>query len=321
MGLRIAFILKFPLNSFSKRGNVLGDELYALSLAKAVMEISTHKITIIGKENLIENKYDLLIYLNDYFPKLDSSECKKILYLQNGYPEGSLNRLRTFNLDKFIQIWVLSDFLKHKVERFIGKDNVRVLPFGSIIDPLLIDKNKDLTCEISYLGNDIKGRDKTLQYFEPCFDFDFRIYGNWKRRKRAFLKSFFIDQTDFKYMKKIQPYAKGKIDQKFVSNLYKNSKINLNLTIDDIVENEIVNLRILDVLNCGGFLISDSKPPNLSKGYLLSNGGIPLQSTIREFLKYPKLREEISQQGKEIVRDSWLIQNSAEKLCGFLDEI
>ena len=53
MGLRIAFILKFPLNSFSKRGNVLGDELYALSLAKAVMEISTHKITIIGKENYI----------------------------------------------------------------------------------------------------------------------------------------------------------------------------------------------------------------------------------------------------------------------------
>ena len=37
MGLKIALILKFPLNSISKRWNVLGDELYAQSLVKAVI--------------------------------------------------------------------------------------------------------------------------------------------------------------------------------------------------------------------------------------------------------------------------------------------
>lgn len=42
-GFKNSFYFKISLNSISKRGNVLGDELYAQSIAKAVMEISIQK--------------------------------------------------------------------------------------------------------------------------------------------------------------------------------------------------------------------------------------------------------------------------------------
>jgi len=319
---RVAFVLKYPLKSPQGVGNVVGDELYALSLSSELNSTGMYVVDLLGNPSSVDSTYETIVYFNDNFPSLDDSRAKKILYLQNGYTEGSIAKLLALPLEKFEKIFVLSDLLKKKLAKYADPCIVFTVPFGSIISPESAPNNQpkhDFRCDISYLGNNIKGAAKTSDFFESCALFDFRIYGNWKKSKRQLTKIFFTQGfREFKLNKQVQPYAFGKLDQAYVIDLYKSSLINLNLTIDDCILNDVVTLRTLDILNVGGFLISDSRSSQLSKGYITCTNGSTLLSAIKEFLPRSYLREEIMLEGQALVRSSMLIKHTAEKFMEFM---
>lgn len=319
---KIAFILKYPLKSLQGGGNVVGDELYASSLSSELNATGMYVVDLLGNPSSIDSTYDVIVYFNDNFPSLNESKAQKILYLQNGYNEGSISKLLALPLEKFDKIFLLSDLLNKKLCKYVDPCIVFTVPFGSIIDPHSASKNQsknEFKCDISYLGNNIKGVAKTSEFFDSCALFDFRIYGNWIRNKRQLSKIFFTQGfRAFKMNFKAQNYSYGKLRQEYVVDLYRASSINLNLTIDDCIVNDIATLRTLDILNVGGFLISDSRSSQLPKGYVTCTNGSTLLSCIKEFLPRPDLREEIMLEGQAMVRSSMLLQHTVDKFVEFM---
>ena len=98
MTIKIGFLLKWKLGSLgNKSGNVLGDELYALSLASALRELNPEvDAQVYAPNHLPKSRLDVMVYMND--DDIHEGVAKKsVLYLQNGYGEGSdrkLNKLR-----------------------------------------------------------------------------------------------------------------------------------------------------------------------------------------------------------------------------------
>ena len=317
---RVAFVLKFPLQSLVNNGNVVGDELYALALAKAVYNVSGIKVDILSIGDLLDKDTDEIIYFNDQFPFLENTKIKQSLYFQNGYNEGSLNKLRSLPLHKFCRIFVLSDFIRSQLGGLIDQNKVFTLKFGSILSPEEEKPSKYplLHCEVSYLGNNIKGRDKTFEYFKACSKHGFKLFGNWRTPRRSLIKMAVIDYKEFCYYSFLQKFAQGKLPQEKVVSLYQGSQINLNLTMDDCVANDVVSLRTLDILNCGGFLVSDSRSSQLSIGYVAAPSGHNASIVINEFLKRDDLRKEIALEGQAMVKSSMLIEHTAARLCNIL---
>ncbi len=319
---KVAFVLKHPLKSLKSRGNVVGDELYALSLSSELNSSGIYTVDLFGNPPSVEPIYEVIVYFNDNFPSLDHTKAKKILYFQNGYTEGSMAKLLTLPLGKFDKIFVLSDLIKKKLEKYVEPRKVFAVPFGSTIfheSKQNQISEEDFKCDISYLGNNIKGAQKTSEFFNSCSAFDFRIYGNWKRSKRQLTKILFTQGLrEFRLNQHAQDYAYGKLAQEYVADLYQYSSINLNLTIDDCIMNDVITLRSLDVLNVGGFLISDSRSSQLANGYVVCTNGSTLLSSIKEFLPRPDLREEIMLEGQALVRSSMLLEHAAEKFMEFM---
>ena len=319
---KVAFVLKYPLQAIQGSGNVVGDELYALALSRELNATGLYAVDLLGNTSSVEPIYETLVYFNDNLPSIDHTKAKKILYLQNGYPEGSIAKLLTLPLQKFHKIFVLSDLIKKKLEKYVDPKKVYTVPFGSIVSHEAKHghfSGPEFKCDISYLGNNIKGARKTFDFFDACNQFDFRVYGNWKRSKSQLAKILLTHGLrEFRLNQQAQQYAYGKLDQKYVTDLYQSSAINLNLTIDDCISNDVVTLRTLDILNVGGFLISDSRSSQLPNGYVVSTNGVSLLNSIKEFLPRPDLREEIMLEGQATVRSSMLVSHTALKFAEFM---
>jgi len=251
---------------------------------------------VYAPNNLPSEKLDLMIYLNDTPPN-PAWAGKHLLYIQNARPEGAgefLLEAHKLGYDGYA--FVSSRLLEMHKER--GRDGI-YLPFGVDTDFFYPrQENSNYAFEVAYVGNDIKGEQRTMRYLYPAVDFNFGLYGTWSSPHR------------FKFWKN-RPYqtvffriSRGKIYQNDVPVLYSSAKINLNCTAQDCVEWDVITLRTFEVLACGGFLITDKVPTaekEFSDCVVFTEGGADLTEKIKYYLANAKERKRLSGNGYEYV--------------------
>lgn len=318
----IGFYLTWNLNSLqTKLGNVLGDELYANSLAKALRDLHPElDVQVYAPNRQPKGQLDAMVYMNDTPPCADWA-VKSVLYLQNAYGEGcdrKLAKLRRYSYDGYA--FISKKLLQlHEAEGYRGI----FLPFGvdvTTFRPRPVDPT--LAFEVAYVGNDIKGTERSEAYLEPAADFAFGLFGNWRPPRARFRiwKNWQLPR----YKKRFERLSRGKIPQEQVPVLYSSSKINLNCTIQDCVDWDVITLRTLEVLACDGFLISDRVPSAqrlLGDYVVFTDGHDQLRAQIRHYLACDADRQRMARAGGEFVRQNFSINATAEKLLSYLQEL
>lgn len=319
--IKIGFYLSYNVGSLkSQHGNVLGDELYATSLAKALQNISSDlSVDVYAPNNLPDEILDVMIYMNDNHPDFNLA-TKSILYLQNAYGNGSyekLKELRSRNYDGYA-------FISNRLSEIHANDGFSgiFLPFGvdlTTFYPRSFDP--ELSFDVAYVGNDIKGAERSAAYLEPAADYQFGLFGNWAipRARFRIWKNWGLPQYKYKFEK----IGRGKIPQELVPVLYSSSKINLNCTAQDCVDWDVITLRTLEVLACGGFLISDRVPSAerlLGEYIVFTDGYQDLRSKIDYYLDDESARKAMASAGCSFVQENFSIQSVASKLLAYINE-
>ncbi len=321
--MNIGFYLKWNKYSLAgKEGNVLGDELYAESLANTFRSFPCiHSAEVYAPNYMPSKKLDAMIYLNDSEP-LERYSSKHVLYMQNNYGEGSevaLNQFQSIGYDGFA--FISNRLLnQHVADGYTGI----YLPFG--VDTALFyprKKQKEYVYDVAYIGNDIKGKERTNKYLFPARKYNFGLYGNWAIPKPGFrIWRHFIRHDEYK--KVFEKISNGRIPQEEVPILYSSSLINLNCTAQDCVNWDVITLRIYEVLACKGFLITDEVPlsaTSLDGCAVFTEGGEDLNEKIEYFLERPLLRDEISENGHQTVIKNASISARANELKNYLEGI
>ncbi|MBF0545909.1 MAG: glycosyltransferase [Candidatus Riflebacteria bacterium] len=320
--MNIGFFIKWNINSLNSSGNVLGDELLATSFVKLLTrKYQDIKAAVYGLNFLPTEKLDVMIYLNDTPPKQELAK-HHILYFQNAFQESidTLHkRLMSYNYDGYI-------FFSRKLLK-IHKDkggNGVYIPFGvdtSHFYPREIEKKYEF--DVCYVGNDIKGNERTMKFLYPARNFNFGLFGNWKMPKyRFYHRDYWKKQPPYK--KLFEKISKGKIPQEDVPILYSSASINLNCTIQECVDWDVITLRTYEVLACKGFLISDEVPSavnELKECMVFTKGNEDLSDKISYYLSNEKERKQLTQNGFEYVQKNASAEVRAVEIYNYIEEV
>lgn len=212
--------------------NVQGDELVARLWAKNLAEDSrVTSVHINGQE-----KYDISI---SFSPFLKCTDGFKILYLQNIFPKPN-----------FIGTEEVFHEVKNQYDGYIfPSEGVRnscntdglVCQFATdpeVFYPKPIEKKfQHNSC---FVGNNIRDPETTNKYLLCASNSGLVIYGNlagWNH-----------------------PNCAGKISIADECSLYSSAKTCLNVHLKEHLHYGSFNLRIFNILACGGFIISDRSP-------------------------------------------------------------
>lgn len=333
--MKMGFIIKWPKGSLErKEGNVIGDELLGESLSKTIRKrYSEISCELYAPNYLPSEKIDILIYLNEMEPDRSLAN-RHVIYVQNGgfneSPSSLITRINSYGFDGFVSFSKLLVDLQRK----IGLNGL-YLPFGVDTD-LFFPKPEveKFAFDVSYVGNDIKGTEATMKYIYPAVGFNFGLFGNWEPppepepERRMFWKSLqFVRKSSPDipkppaYKKAFAKISRGKIPQEDVPSLYRSAKINLNCTLQDCVDWNVITLRTFEVLACEGFLISDRVPLGeelLGDFVVFTDGGRDLKKKISYYLRHPEVRRAKAEAGARFVRDNFSIVAMAEKLVAYL---
>jgi Uncharacterized protein conserved in bacteria len=315
--MEIGFFIKWSKGTLNTRNNVLGDELYAEAMCKSLRAMDgIESAELYCPDCMPAEKLDVLIYLNDIEPITNLAD-KHVLYMQNAYGEGSeeiLKRFHSIGYDGYA-------FISNKIldlHRKTGRHGI-FLPFG--VDTGLFNPrphNARYAHEVAYIGNDIKGKQRTTLYLYPATRYDFGLYGNWR------LPSRFRFWRNLQYQRAFSRISRGKIPQEDVPILYSSAKINLNCTAQDCVDWDVITLRTLEVLACKGFLISDKvaiAEEQLHAGVVFTDGGEDLVNKIEYYLARPKERQEIAECGYAYAIKHATIGARMKELYNYLGEV
>lgn len=319
----IALALKWKLNSLSGAGNVVGDELYACSLRDALLRTGrVRKCELTAPESPLGRKVDVLIHFNDTIPDRRLA-AKHLLYLQNGYGEGSyasLCRLREKAYDGYA-------FISHSLlEKHLQDGHRGVwMPFG--VDTQVFYPREPVDrfrFDVAYVGNDIKGAERTMRYIYPATKYNFGLYGNWPYRSwKGRLRDWMSSNSQPRYRHEFAKLSRGKITQEEVPLLYSSAKININCTLQDCVDWDVITLRTFEVLACGGFLITDEVPSLkrvCGEALVVSTGGTDLESQIEYYLSHENERKAVAAKGIEVAK-RFCIDAMAYRFLDYLEEV
>lgn len=320
--MKIGFYIKWPKGSLNSKTNVLGDELLGDSMCGALLKNSNVELCELYAPNYLpDRKLDVMIYLNDIKPN-NNWAAKHVLYLQNAYGDGSdniLKKLQHFGYDGYAFI---SERLL-QIHRSSGYNGI-FLPFGVDTETFYPRKlESDYAFDVAYIGNDIKGEYRTNKYLLPAAKFNMGLFGTWKiPRARVYIWKNWQKQPE--YRKIFDKLSRGKIPQEKVPILYSSAKINLNCTIQDCVDWDVITLRTYEVLACKGFLITDKIPvaeKTMEKCMVFTDGGDDLLEKIEYYLDHETERKRIAQQGYEYVIKHATIDARMNELVKYLEEI
>ena len=322
--MKIGLYMKWNKGSLnSERGNVLGDELLGESICKSLLKDPRIKSAELYAPNFEpKEKLDYLIYLNDTAP-LETFSRKHVLYLQNGYGEQAEKIVRHFNQYSLNGHIFFSQRLLD-IHESLGNSG-RFIPFGVDTDFFKpTEVRAEFEFDTSYVGNDIKGIERTLKYIYPATNYKFGLFGNWKVPKARFKvwKNWF--QKVEPYQREFEEISRGKIPQENIPPLYSSSKVNLNCTLQACVDWDVITLRTFEILACGGFLISDKVPSavkHLSDFVVFTEGGEDLKNKIEYYLSHPNERNEFSRHGVEYVKKHANIDARAREIINYLEEL
>ena len=154
-----------------------------------------------------------------------------------------------------------------------------------------------------------------MKFLYPAIDFDFALYGRWSLLQPAEV------WKNERYQLKFAQKCRGKIPQEYVPVLYSTASINLNVTIQDLIDWDTVTLRSWEVLACKGFLISDGSPNSvkrLSDYIVFTDGGYDLHKKIKYYLAHPEERADYAERGYKYVLEHETIEARTKELVDFL---
>jgi spore maturation protein CgeB len=260
-----------------------------------------------------------MVYLNDIKPIAEHAK-NHVVYLQNGgYGEAAislLERLTGYGYDGYV-------FFSNKLLA-LHQDKGGTglfLPFGvdtNFFRPM--PAQLDYSHEVAYVGNDIKGEAASTKYLYPAVNFEFGLYGNWARPKSRF-KFWNNWKAVSLYQKTFEKLSRGKIPQVDMPVLYSSAKINLNCTLQDCIDWDVITLRTYEVLACRGFLITDAVPiakQRMDGCMVFTDGGAELKAQISYYLAHEKERNEIAENGYNYVLKHASVEARAKELVNYL---
>lgn len=320
--MHIGFYMKWEKGLSSQpRRNVIGEEYYIEAMCRCLRELSgVESAELYAPNHLPEKKIDVMVHLNDTAPM--GVADRNVLYPQNGHAQGSDVALEELTKNGYDGYILLSEKLIN-VHRSKGFDGAHI-PYGADIE-LFYPRDKDLSleCDVSYAGNDIKGKERTERYLLPATRFNLGLYGNWaigNPVRNDILSRFGLSPYE-RYRITLSKMSRGNISPERLPMLYSSSRINLNVTQQDAVDWDFWILRPLEVMACGGFLISDRIPcleREFAGGAVFTDGGEGLVKNIEYYLDNEDERERIARRGIEIVRERHSIKDRARDLYEYL---
>lgn len=323
--MHIGFFMKWEKGFSSRPGsNVIGEELYFEAMCRYLRELpDVGSAELYAPNHLPEDKIDVMVHVNDTPPS--NIADLNVLYLQNGYGKGAdvvLEGLTKNGYDGYI---LLSDKLLN-VHRSKGFDGVNI-PLGADTE-LFHPREKDpsLEYEVSYVGNDIKGKERTERYLMPATSFNLGLYGNWaigNPVRNDILSRLGMSYYE-RYRVELSKLSRGKIPQEQLPVLYSSARINLNITLQDAVDWDFWNLRPLEIMACGGLLMTDRFPSlerDFAGGAVFTDGGEDVVKDIEHYLDNEDERERIARRGMETVRERHTIKDRAINVYEYLKTV
>lgn len=320
--MRIGFFTKYHKGIYSNaRKNVIGEEMYTEAMCRYLRALpGIESAELFAPNDPPKKKVDVMVHLNDTAP-IDTAD-RNVLYLQNGYPQGADVALEELTKNGYDGYILLSDKLLD-VHRSRGFEGVNI-PLGADTEVFYPrDKDPSLSYEVSYVGNDIKGKERTERYLMPSTRFNLGLYGNWAiddQRRNEFL-SLFGQSNQERYRIKCSKRSCGKVPQHMLPVLYSSARINLNITLQDAVDWDFWNVRPLEIMACGGFLMTDRFPSlerEFAGGAVFTDGGKDMASQIKDYLQDDAARERISRKGMSIVRERHTMKARAREMSEYL---
>jgi spore maturation protein CgeB len=349
--MRIGLFLEYKTGTVSnKKGeNVLGEEVLALGLCKELEKlVEVESAEVYAPNYLPKEKLDVMIYMNYITPIREELADTNLCYIQNTYRfQGTKIIYKTALSNGYTKFLVFSK----KIQKDLQKMGYKAYFFPFCINtdtyrPIEYDKNFDY--DVAFVGNDIKGPKRTTRYLLPAVKFDFGLFGNWPNQYSKGGKTFkkvlaglldfdavgmimfikyFIDMLFHRglaYTKTLSEISKGKISQEDMIKLLSSSKISINFTMQGSVDLDVLNYRILEILACKGFVITDRVPiveKLLKDCVVITNGGKDLENKIQYYLDNPEERKKIAENGYNYVMENFTAKAKAKELIEILKEL
>ncbi|MDD4600825.1 hypothetical protein SDC9_11414 [bioreactor metagenome] len=306
--MRIGFYIKYDSNQL---GQIVGEEKYAKSICKELVKLNgVASAQVFNPSILPSEKLDVMIHLNDTWP--NSYAYKHVLYFQNFYHQGSdivLRQLQQRGFDGYA-------FFSQRLLDLHLQSGYRgiFLPLAAdttIFQPM--PQRPSHQFDVVYIGNDIKGKERTMRYLHPATQFNFGLFGYWNQPWNS--------MSSGELWSKL---SKGPVTRKQSASIYSNAKIVLNYTSEDSIKWDAMNLRFFEVLACRSFLISDRVPSAKREFHdcmVFTDGGEDLTEKINYYLATPEERNEIAERGYQYVTKYATVQVRAQELFNYLLQI
>ena len=313
--MKIGFKFIFPLGSLKvgQGRNFLGDEMSALGLRKELLKYPEIQYCELF-DSAPPFKLDIMVYFNYDEPKRDYAH-KSILYFQNAYPEGNEKMLKIFqarNYDGYI-------FINKKLLNLHKEMGFEGIYLPSAIDPEYMrpmPPTSEYKFDVTYVGNNIKGWERTLRFIYPAAKFNFGLFGRWEwpRRQRIFCRPKRI----------LHRISKGQITYEDLPLLYSCAKIVLDCTLEEHTYWGTINARVYDALACNTLIISDVKPSDecrFKDNIIVSSGNKDLEEKIRYYLEHEDQRLKIASGGRNLILENDTWKHRAEDMLGYFKKI
>lgn len=348
--MKIGFFLKYMVGTLNPehKDNVWGEEILAKGFSEAIKKIpGVESCGVYAPNKPPEEKLDVLIYMNYDTDVVEEYATKSICYIQNAYADKSTPEsiYETIKDKPFDAYFVYSENIR---DYFSEKGIASLyLPFAVNTEMYRpVEYDSDFDYEVAYVGNDIKGKAQTEKYLLPATKFHFGLYGNWnyynhrrylfrKIRKQFWKRDFYDLMILIKSLrwqpgawlannKKLSKISQGKIPQNDMIKLLSSSKILINFTLKGAVNFNTLNYRILEILACKGFVITDRVPvveEELKDCVVFTDGGWDLERKIRYYLKHPQERKAYAQRGYDYVLKHYSADARAKEIFDFVNKL
>ncbi|MFM6038498.1 MAG: glycosyltransferase [Sphaerospermopsis kisseleviana] len=298
-----------------KSGNVTGDELIARGWQKSLLKTDfVESVNLYNMNDIIDEQPDVVIHFHPNQPL--HPQAKNLFYLQNAYQKPqNLGKTRGAGLMyEGGTVEAFHKFINNKYDGYLFtsqklKDHCAdgaVIPFATDADFFYTQTSGLYEYPLSFVGNGIRSASVNQRYFAPLINLGLVIHGNmWT-------------------IPPLNSVCRGLLPMPDLPKLYSESLINLNAHISEHLEWETINLRIYDILACGGFIISDyfeSLENTFGDTIVYSDGYEDIWAKAVEYLANSEERKRRSEEGKKIVLAHHTYDQRMKVLLDFLQEI
>lgn len=313
--MKIGFKFHYLLGSLKigQNRNVLGEEITTLGLRKELLKFPEVEYCELF-DSAPPFKLDVMVYLHQDEPQKNYA-YKSILYFQNPYPEDNVEMLKIFQMRNYDGYMFLSKKLL-ELHKSQGYDGIYLPPAADYEYMRPMPLSEKYKFDVAYVGNNLKGRERTRRYIYPATKFNFGLFGLWEWR--------ILPRVIFRHKRILQRISKGQISYEDLPILYNSTKIILNCTLQEHVYWQVITGRVYDVLACNAFLISDAILPedcNFKDIVIVSSGSKDLERKIKYYLEHEDERIRIASQGRNLILQSHTWKHRAEDMLRYFKKI